>query len=102
MANETHLLGLFAGEDRQIQFTVLDAADVPVNIAGWVISFSAGVVTKTIGDGVALSDPSNGVVTVTLSPTNTNTLEGTNLYKLWRLDAGFITVLAYGRLQVLN
>ena len=100
MATEYHVIGVFAGEDRSLVFTVVDGVGAPVNVTGWAVSFVVSTVTKTVGSGVTLTTPTSGVVTVALAAADTNALVGGFFYKLRRTDAGLNAVLAYGRLTV--
>ena len=108
MATNTDLLAsggyrIFAGEDRDLVYTVADSAGAAVDVTGWAISWVAGAVTKTVGAGVALTTPASGVVTVTLAAADTEALSGLlSHYRLRRTDTGANVVLAYGRIKVLS
>lgn len=87
---------IFPGEDVTITFTVTG-----VDVTGWAMSFAVGTVTKTVGSGVTLTDPTNGVLTVTLAAADTTTLgAGDKDFKLRRTDSGSNAVVAHGTLRV--
>lgn len=101
---------LFTGADKTLQFTVLDANDVPVDITGWSVLWglypnpfekgSTPLVTKTVGSGITLTTPLSGVLRVALLDTDTDNLPGAESYayyhELRRTDGGLEDVLAYG------
>lgn len=101
---------LFVGEDKIIDFEVLDQDDVPVDIAGWAMTFD---VRASDVESTALISAS-ATVTGTYSATRaSNTqrarvtlLDDTHMsvvsaqgyrYSLKRTTAGSETILAYGR-----
>ena len=74
---------MWSGDDKTITVTVYDNDDVVVDITGatitWELSLnvdSAALISKTVGSGITLSDPTNGVFTITLDPTDTDSLSG--------------------------
>lgn len=74
---------MWSGDDKVITVTVYDSDDVVVDITGATIAWqlsqnvdSAALITKTAGDGVVLSDPTNGQFTITLDPADTASLSG--------------------------
>ena len=94
-------------QDIALRFTL----DRPRSVSGWAVSFTVKqkvglntVISKTVGSGVALTDTTRGVITVTLSASDTSALEiSDNLsegesyhYDLKRTDSGYKTVLAKG------
>lgn len=94
----------FAGEDKQLQFTILDENEDPVNITGWAVTFSFAdgvsetpLFEKTVGSGIALTTPGSGLLTVTVTDADTEDLDaGDYVYALHRTDASTETVLAFG------
>jgi hypothetical protein len=93
---------MFAGEDKVIEFTVKDSADVVVNITGWVFEFEVRltpynaniVLAKT---GLTPSDAPNGKVQVPLASNDTKNLKaGTYHYGLARTNSGAYDVVAEG------
>lgn len=91
---------IFAGEDRDLVFTVFGETGEVEDITGWSVSFTSGGVSKTVGAGIALTSPTSGVLTVSLSSTDTTSLTGGTDWKLRRTDSGLNTVLGYGRFAV--
>ena len=89
----------FIGEDLTFTDTITG-----VNITGWAISFKleplAGgtdLFTKTVGNGITLTTPVSGIMTIAIAAANTSSLEpGRYRYEIARTDAGAATVLTYG------
>lgn len=74
---------MWSGDDKVITVTVYDNDDNVVNITGATITWqlsqnidSSALITKTVGSGIALSDPVNGQFTITLEPADTASLAG--------------------------
>jgi hypothetical protein len=76
---------MFSGDDKSLAVTVYAEDGItPVDITGftvtWILSArptgSVAIVTKTVGSGITLTDPGNGVFTVTLADTDTDALLG--------------------------
>lgn len=96
----------FIGEDKSITDTIYQSdGTTPQNVTGWAISFLlkrsaadvAPKVTKTTADGIALTTPGSGLITITIADTDTASLKaGTYLYEIKRTDDGFETVLTHG------
>jgi len=100
----------FCGEDRVFQFVVKDAAGVAKDINGWAITFSLRdrtdgtlLLSKSVGSGITLTTPANGVLEVAIARGDTidgsgNILinPGRYVYALQRTDAGSVTDLAFG------
>jgi hypothetical protein len=110
---------VFIGEDKQLSFTVLDSANVPIDITGWALAFimrrkdtSTGdpVLSKATGSGISITgtydaDPAVNTqrAVVALADTDTAQNDGTIVispakyrYSLKRTDAGSETILAFG------
>jgi hypothetical protein len=109
----------FAGEDKQLEFEVLDADSLPVDVSGWAIDWllrqkaedvETPLIWKTTADGIAVTGTYNAVratntqrVVVTLVDTDTERLPGkTYKHALKRTDDGSEAVLAYGDLVLLG
>lgn len=101
---------LFAGEDKQINFTITDDAGDPVDLTGtnavWVLarlrSVQENLIEKTVdGGGITIS---SNVYQVHLDEGDTDQLSGKYRHELRMIDsAGQIeTVLAIGQGQVYN
>ena len=101
---------VFAGED--LTFTALPAPGTSGLIAGWNLLYSirAGLrptdpvlITKTMANGITLVNVATGNFTIVVTDADLLAL-GPGLYRwdVWRIDPGFQTCLAYGRLSVMN
>jgi hypothetical protein len=86
------------GSNFTIGFTVLDDNNDPVDITGWSLTYTwkvrdsdaAAVLTKTTANAIALTDPTNGVGTITLVPADTASLKPrVYVHSLARTDTGF-------------
>jgi hypothetical protein len=119
MSTET-ALRMFLGEDRALEYQILDADDATVakDVATWALSWmlkrrlsdvdASALVTKTSSSGITVAGSFDAVAatstqraTVALADTDTDTLvAGLYFYELKRTDAGLETVLAYGRLSL--
>lgn len=103
------------GDEAVWLVTVTDSAGVPVNITGCTMRFTAklrpgdadaaAILSKTVGGGITLSDPTNGVATVTLTDTDTTSKLApgrTHLLQYdWRMTlAGQTMTVAYGTLLI--
>ena len=81
-----------------------------MNITGFAIQFSlkltvedSDLITKTVGSGITLTDPTNGVLTVTIDDTDTTSLSpGNYVYSLKRTDAGNETTFAIGTITLIK
>ena len=83
MTKQNQDFTIWSGDDKVITVTVYDNDDVIVDITAATITWqlsqnvnSAALITKTVGSGIALSDPTNGQFTVTLDPADTASLSG--------------------------
>lgn len=92
------------GEDITIEDTVTG-----VNIEGWALSFAiarsyrdTAIITKTVGSGITITDPANGVFEITIDDTDTDGLPtGKCVWDVKRTDAGQEAVLTRGKLTLL-
>lgn len=93
----------FAGEDKELQFTIRDENQVVIDVTGWSFQWElcvngAVVLTKVSPGGVQLTDPTNGIVTVIIADTDTASIvEGNHKHVLKRIDSGDAAVLAHGQ-----
>lgn len=95
----------FAGEDKEIQFTIRDENDATIDVTGWSFEYefvlkntSTPAFTKTSPGGISLEDPTNGVVVVVIDAADTASLEeGNHDHILKRTDSGDVAVLAHGK-----
>lgn len=95
----------FIGEDKVLQFEVVDESDQIVDITGWAMEFvlrdypeaPTVVLTKTTDDDIALSNPTLGICRVTIPRADTLQLNAQSYsYTLRRTDAGYSAALAFG------
>lgn len=94
----------FAGEDKQLRFTILDENAVAVDITGWAVRFAFGempgddaIFEKTVGSGITLTTPLSGLLTVQVQDADTDALAaGSYVYSLKRMDNNTETILAFG------
>lgn len=128
MAKETAIAGYFLGTDIQYSFHIKNEGEtVSLDIALWTLSWrvrkirsyptaqqvlQAAVVLEkySTGGGIVIgglfnSDPAANLqrAVVTVEDTDTDTLKpGSYQYELKRIDVGFETVLAYGRIEFIQ
>lgn len=122
MALGTELdIEIHRGDDRLLTLTVKDEAGVVVDINGatmtWIITAidvalaitqpkkgSTPIETKTVGNGITLTDALNGVLTITLdSADTTGQVAPTTFYhELQMVLGGFTTTLMYGKLSLVR
>jgi hypothetical protein len=74
---------VWSGDDKVITVTVYDNDDVVVDITSATITYqlsqnvkSAAIISKTVGSGITLTDPTSGVFTITFDPADTASLSG--------------------------
>lgn len=75
---------MVAGDTKTLVVYVKDADGDPVNISGATIKWQAArshgkasVITKSTSSGITISDGPNGIFSVTLNPSDTESLSGT-------------------------
>jgi hypothetical protein len=106
MASESNLSS-FWGEDVEITVTMTPATV----ISGWSLQFSikqlysdpAPIFSIVSGLGITITDPTNGVFTITIPSALSQMLTKRRVY-VWdcqRVDSGARTVLAYGNYTIL-
>lgn len=104
----TVAIELFRGEAKSLVFTVYDSAGAAQDVTGWTVYFrvrktfaDGAVITKyTSGNGVTLTTPTSGIITVTLDEDDTTQTVGTYRCTLARTDEGSETVLADGTFKI--
>ena len=103
----------FAGDTLVFEFPPIEVDGVPLNLTGYDIKFTAKqaaddadnaltTIQKTLGSGLTVPTPSNGIVVLTLQPIDTDQLEKTTTY-VWDLQlnlSGTITTVAYGNMTI--
>jgi hypothetical protein len=99
-------ISVYQGEDVVLTVTMSPATA----ISGWTLQFTlrtqygdpTALVTKTIGSGIAITDPVNGIFTVSLASADTADLGlRAYVYDIQRIDSGARTVLTIGNLTIL-
>ena len=85
---------MWSGDDKTITVTVYDNDDVVVDITGATITWelsqnvdSTALISKTVGSGITLSDPTNGIFTIALDPADTASLSGRYYHEAEITDA---------------
>lgn len=85
---------MISGDTATITVTVDDGAGGVVDLTGATVTFAmskdkpgsrfnaTAKITKTVGDGVTLTDPTNGVMTVALDAADTDDLSGRYHYEI--------------------
>ncbi len=114
MAKDTAVT-MFVGEDRLLEMHVKNLAeDTSINVSGWTIAFllkrklsnadASALITKTAAvAGTFNSDPDTNTqrATVTIEDSdNVSLTPGLCFWEMKRTDAGFETVLGYGRFNL--
>jgi hypothetical protein len=93
MAKITNLI-VYAGEDVSFNDTIYSSPGIPQNIAGWSLAFAMDntsiYLTTAPGGGVVITDPVNGIVTVTLAGALTANLQApfNYVWSISRTDPG--------------
>lgn len=79
---------MFSGDTKDLNVTVLNQDSAVVDLTGASVDFTiskkpggAALVTKTVGSGIVLTDPTNGVMDITLNPADTVSLKGAYHYQ---------------------
>lgn len=95
---------LFNGEDRVLQFTLLDSAGAPLDLTAWEIEFYLGdrSTTPLLTKAVTITDaPAGECETAPITPAElTGLTSGVKRYTLRRVDTGNNTVLQLGNVPV--
>lgn len=85
---------MVAGDSKTLVITVRNSVGDPVNITGSTIKWQAArslgkasIISKTTSSGISLSDPTNGIFTVTLNPDDTEDLRGVYHHEAQVTDA---------------
>jgi len=104
-------LEFYNGEHWVINFQLNDGDDTDLDLTSstvaWKLNSNAGaaVMTRTIGDGITLTDPTTGLCSLIVTPTHqTNAGIAANTVYVWSITAtlptGLVTVQADGSLHV--
>ena len=97
---------VYAGETSSWPDSITNAAGGVQDITGWSVTFAyhatggPALATKTVGNGIVLTTPAQGLLTVTLLAADV-AQPGCFEYSIARTDAGAEAVLSQGRLVVL-
>lgn len=100
---------MHAGDSKILEVAVRDSLGQPVDVSSSLIRFQLGrgpgyrppLVQKSLADGIALVAGQVHRFDVTLNPGDTQTLLGTLYYEGEVDDAGTISTVAWGYLQIL-
>ena len=87
---------MYSGDSKNLQFTITDNDDTPVDLTGatssWILAASAdgsALVTKTSGAGeITYSGGSTNIATVAVDPADTASLAGRYYHELQITDTG--------------
>lgn len=106
MSKESHIAksdNFFIGEDKQLKFTIVDAADAAINVSGYALRWAIGVEGETPilikTDGFTFEDDAgtNDRIILAIDDVDTDGLSpGRYKHTLWRTDDGLEQVLTYG------
>lgn len=89
-----------SGDDFVVTITVKDDSREAIDLTGATIEFRQAVkkpggrfettakITKTTSSGIAITDATNGVFTVTMDPADTDDLAGRYYYEIQVTDSG--------------
>jgi hypothetical protein len=104
---------MFQGDTRRLNFSLKRQDSSPLDVTGATLRWQASrlkapgvfsstpLLTKTETDGVAILDPYNGLVTVTISPADTINLSGNFYMELETTDAsGDVATVFTGEFQI--
>jgi hypothetical protein len=73
------LLNGFIGDTMTFDVALTDGAGAPLNLAGLSLTFTAShpylTITKTIGDGITVTNEAGGLASIELAPADTEDLE---------------------------
>src|SRR4051812_19735578 len=100
---------IYPGEDIELGDTIYQSDGVtPEDITGWSIQFTVHklgttYITKTTGDGITLTDPENGILTVAIDGTDTEDMTPYNYeFCIERTDPGGAGVLTTGTIPLFS
>ena len=103
---------LVSGNDKNLNFSVLDQDDVVVDLTGATIAWSMSRTNKSKSElitllspaDITITDPVNGKFTVTIKDTDSEALQGGDYYHEARVTstAGLKTTVAYGTVELLD
>lgn len=103
-------LSAYANEDTLVQDTIYQSDGItPQNITNWSISFVLHVVgdstasyfTKTVGSGITITNPTQGILQVQINSTDLPP-SGEYEYYIARTDSGNYRVLTRGMFTILR
>lgn len=107
MARTAQDARIWAGDHADLQFTVVDADGVAVNITGATISWkcaadadSAAIVTKTTASGITITNGAAGIFKVALAPADTTSISGVYYHEAQMTLSGAVTTVAVGKLTI--
>jgi hypothetical protein len=93
------------GDTRIFTIALTDAGGAAIDLTDTDVWFSvSGAFTKTLGDGVAITDPTSGIALVTVEPADTEAMRGRTVRRFdvqLKLSDGSIRTPIRGRFVVL-
>lgn len=100
---------MWSGDSKKLRFTVIDDAGAAKNLTGaaivWKAAKTAGsstaLITKSVGSGITITDPTGGLFEVRLDPADTASLSGDFYHEAQVTDAlGDVATVAIGRIRI--
>ena len=87
---------LYQGTTRTLDVSILDASGTAVDLSSvtgveWVMApnaYGTAVISKSLGDGIAITDEAGGLVTIALLPADTEDLPCGRYYHECRVSEG--------------
>ena len=106
MSADCQNVTLYAGDDAAFGVPVLDETGAPLPLIGASFAYTiatdegeTALVTKTVGNGVTVTDPANGLLTIAIGHADTLTFLGPMWHQLVMTDAsGDVSTLMTGTL----
>jgi hypothetical protein len=102
----------YVGEDVSLPVTIYQADNAtPEDITGWssvsfivhAIGSTTALITKTVGNGIVLTTPLSGLLTITVAAADTVNLAANQyLFRIERTDLGSDAVLTEGFFTLLG
>lgn len=110
MALTSQNISMYAGETKDITFSVVDSSDVPLNISGCVLKWGYALntlepsrLTKTTSSGITVTNASSGYFSVHLDDIDTSGKMGDYYHEAQLTDAlGNVSVISNGTLSIIG
>tara|TARA_Y100000310_G_C20100381_1_gene542440 strand:- start:63 stop:410 length:348 start_codon:yes stop_codon:yes gene_type:complete len=97
------------GDDKKINVTIKDENGDVIDITSFTATYKIATalvdgtvkVTKTVGSGITLTDPTSGVLQIVLVPADTSMLMGQHYHELELVDTGSLeTTVLVGYIEI--